>query len=75
MGDWDVSQLVVWRRSVAEPLAERSAVERTWTVDTTSAGGNASLLELEDHGDVKPDATVNSCRRPSRRAKAIMRSS
>ena len=26
----------------------RFAVERTWTVDTTSAGGNASLLELED---------------------------
>jgi RHH-type proline utilization regulon transcriptional repressor/proline dehydrogenase/delta 1-pyrroline-5-carboxylate dehydrogenase len=25
----------------------RFAVERTWTVDTTSAGGNASLLELE----------------------------
>ena len=26
----------------------RFAVERTWTVDTTSAGGNASLLGLED---------------------------
>jgi RHH-type proline utilization regulon transcriptional repressor/proline dehydrogenase/delta 1-pyrroline-5-carboxylate dehydrogenase len=26
----------------------RFAVERTWTVDTTSAGGNASLLEMED---------------------------
>ena len=26
----------------------RFAVERTWTVDTTSAGGNAILLELED---------------------------
>jgi RHH-type proline utilization regulon transcriptional repressor/proline dehydrogenase/delta 1-pyrroline-5-carboxylate dehydrogenase len=26
----------------------RFAVERTWTVDTTSAGGNASLLSLED---------------------------
>jgi RHH-type proline utilization regulon transcriptional repressor/proline dehydrogenase/delta 1-pyrroline-5-carboxylate dehydrogenase len=26
----------------------RFAVERTWTVDTTSAGGNATLLSLED---------------------------
>jgi RHH-type proline utilization regulon transcriptional repressor/proline dehydrogenase/delta 1-pyrroline-5-carboxylate dehydrogenase len=26
----------------------RFCVERTWTVDTTSAGGNASLLSLED---------------------------
>jgi RHH-type proline utilization regulon transcriptional repressor/proline dehydrogenase/delta 1-pyrroline-5-carboxylate dehydrogenase len=26
----------------------RFAVERTWTVDTTSAGGNASLLSLDD---------------------------
>jgi RHH-type transcriptional regulator, proline utilization regulon repressor / proline dehydrogenase / delta 1-pyrroline-5-carboxylate dehydrogenase len=26
----------------------RFAAERTWTVDTTSAGGNASLLEMED---------------------------
>ena len=26
----------------------RFAVERTWTVDTTSAGGNASLLEMQD---------------------------
>ena len=25
----------------------RFCVERTWTVDTTSAGGNASLLSLE----------------------------
>jgi RHH-type proline utilization regulon transcriptional repressor/proline dehydrogenase/delta 1-pyrroline-5-carboxylate dehydrogenase len=26
----------------------RFCVERTWTVDTTSAGGNASLLSLAD---------------------------